>query len=63
MISAAATDKIPEAWKNQLKIGGKIVTPVSSSIHVLEKVKPNKFITKKHFGFSFVPLIKESPEV
>ena len=58
IIAAAAADKIPPAWKEQLKIGGRIVAPVGQSIVMIEKTEQNQFTQKQHFGFSFVPLVK-----
>lgn len=57
IIAAASGDNIPERWKEQVVIGGRIVAPVKSSILVLDKVEKDKFEKKQHFGFSFVPLI------
>ena len=59
IIAAAAAEKIPEEWKTQLKIGGRIVAPVGNSILVLEKISKDKFEQKEYFGFSFVPLISD----
>lgn len=56
---AAAEGAIPEAWKTQLKINGRIVAPVEHSIIVLEKIGSNEFTKKEYFGFSSVPLIEE----
>jgi protein-L-isoaspartate(D-aspartate) O-methyltransferase len=58
IIAAAAAEKLPAAWKDQLKIGGRIVAPVKDSIEVLDKSAKGKFRTKEYFGFSFVPLVK-----
>jgi len=57
IISAASAEDIPLEWKDQLKIGGRIVAPVKDSILVLDKLAKNKFETKEYFGFNFVPLI------
>ncbi|BCX16225.1 MAG: protein-L-isoaspartate O-methyltransferase [Candidatus Parcubacteria bacterium] len=57
IIAAAASDEIPQKWKEQLKIGGKIVAPIKNSIVVLEKINKKDFEEKEFFGFSFVPLI------
>lgn len=57
IIAAAAAEKIPEAWKEQLKIGGRIVAPVNSSIIVVDKTGADEFEQRQYFGFSFVPLI------
>ncbi len=57
LVSAAVQEEIPKAWKEQLKVGGRIVTPVGSSIFVLEKQSEDKFKEEEHPGFAFVPLI------
>jgi len=56
--SAMAQDKIPAAWKNQLKIGGRIVAPVNSSIFLFIKKSDKDFDKKEFPGFAFVPLIE-----
>lgn len=58
IIAAASGADIPQEWKDQLAIGGKIVAPVEHSIVVTEKISKDQFRTHEHFGFSFVPLIK-----
>ncbi|MEK9194484.1 MAG: protein-L-isoaspartate O-methyltransferase [Patescibacteria group bacterium] len=60
IIAAAAGKEIPIAWKEQLKIGGRIVAPVGESIILLTKESQDKFIQKQYFGFSFVPLVINS---
>ncbi len=57
IIAAASAGRIPRAWKSQLKIGGRIVAPVSSSIIMLHKIDQDHFEKKEYFGFAFVPLI------
>jgi len=57
IVAAAAATSIPAAWKEQLKVGGKIVAPINESIYVLERKSQDEFEEKRHFGFSFVPLI------
>lgn len=59
IISAAASDEIPSAWLEQLKIGGKIIAPIKNSIVVVEKKSKDNYDKKEYFGFSFVPLIKD----
>ncbi len=59
IIAAATADSIPQAWKDQLKIGGRIVAPIKESIVVLEKKGAMEFEEKSYFGFRFVPLIKD----
>jgi len=56
---AASQGEVPAAWKKQLKIGGRIVAPVENSVIVIDKTAKNKYEKREHFGFSFVPLIKD----
>lgn len=60
IIAAASAENVPVAWREQLKIGGRIVAPVRHSIIVLDKISPTEFKQKEYFGFSFVPLVKDS---
>ena len=57
IISAASGQDLPEAWKEQLKIGGRIVAPIKNSIHLFVKKEENKFEENIYPGFAFVPLI------
>jgi protein-L-isoaspartate(D-aspartate) O-methyltransferase len=59
IVSAAAGDEVPQIWKDELRVGGRMVIPVKDSIQVLEKISPSEFETHEYFGFSFVPLIKD----
>lgn len=59
IIAAASAREIPQAWKEQLKIGGRLVAPVGESIVLLVKESQDKFVKKQYFGFSFVPLVEE----
>lgn len=54
---ASAADDIPQAWKDQLKIGGRIVAPVKNSIVALDKTGKNDFLKRDFLGYSFVPLV------
>jgi len=58
LCSAEVKEKIPKSWKEQLKIGGRIVTPIKSSIWLFEKKSQNNFEKTEYPGFSFVPLIE-----
>jgi len=58
IIAAAAAGEIPSAWKEELKIGGRLVMPLGNSVIVLDKISQNEFEQKEFFGFNFVPLIK-----
>lgn len=59
LCSASVRGKIPSIWKDQLKTGGRIVTPIDSSIWLLIKNPQtgDKFEEIEFPGFSFVPLI------
>lgn len=59
IIAAAAAESIPKAWKNQLKIGGRLVAPVKNSIVVIDKISETEFKEEAHFGFRFVPLVTD----
>lgn len=56
---AAAFKKIPGAWMAQLKIGGRIVSPVDRSVIIIDKLSENKFSQTEYHGFVFVPLINK----
>jgi len=59
ILASASAREIPQAWKEQLKIGGRIVTPVGSSIWLLIKKSEKEFEEIEYPGFAFVPLITE----
>lgn len=59
ILASATTAKLPEAWKKQLKIGGKIVVPIGNSIWLFIKKDQNEFEEKEYPGFVFVPLISK----
>jgi len=56
LVSAAAR-KVPSAWKEQLKIKGRIVCPIESSILTIIKKSERDFEQTEHPGFAFVPLV------
>jgi protein-L-isoaspartate(D-aspartate) O-methyltransferase len=59
ILVSAASSQILQAWKEQLKIAGRIVAPVGSSIWLLIKKSEKKFIEEEYPGFAFVPLISQ----
>ena len=59
ILCSAEAKEIPQAWKDQLKIGGRIVTPIGSSIWLFIKKSPEKFEEKEYPGFVFVPLVSK----
>ena len=60
IIAAAAAEKVPEIWKEQLKINGRLVTPINGGIWLFVKKDKNQFEEKEYPGFSFVPLITKN---
>ena len=57
IIAAAAGRNLPQAWLEQLKIGGCLVAPVGHEIILVERQAQDKFKEERHWGFSFVPLV------
>jgi protein-L-isoaspartate(D-aspartate) O-methyltransferase len=56
--AAALGNNVPQEWKDQLKIGGKIVVPVKDSIWLFVKKSEDDFETTEYPGFVFVPFVK-----
>ena len=59
ILCSAEAREIPLAWKDQLKIGGRIVTPIGSSIWLFIKKSSQQFEEKEYPGFVFVPLVSK----
>jgi len=61
ILVSAAAEAVSLSWKEQLKIGGRIVTPIGSSIWLFAKNPPaggeKEFEQIEYPGFAFVPLI------
>ena len=51
--------EIPPEWKDQLKIGGRIVTPIDSSIWLFVKKSETEFEKTEYPGFVFVPFVEK----
>lgn len=58
LASAAIQGEVPLAWKEQLKVNGRIVAPIGSSIWLFVKKAENEFSSTEYPGFAFVPLIE-----
>lgn len=58
--SAAAQRKIPSAWREQLKVTGRIAAPIDDSIWLFVKKSDKKFESTEYPGFSFVPLVDKT---
>ncbi len=59
IISAATTDCIPVAWREQLRVGGRIVAPVEDTIEVHDKLSSSEYNIRVYHGFRFVPLVTD----
>lgn len=59
ILASASSSSIPIAWKEQIKVGGKIVAPVGSSIWTILKKSETEFEEIEYPGFVFVPLIQK----
>lgn len=59
ILCSAEAKEIPQTWKNQLKIGGRIVMPIGSSIWLFIKKSYGRFGRREYPGFVFVPLVSE----
>lgn len=59
IIAAASAQEIPVAWREQLKVNGKMVLPIKNSIWLITKKPADKFSEKEFPGFAFVPLISD----
>jgi len=59
ILAGASAKELPRAWKEQLKIGGRIVAPVGWSVWLFIKKNEDEFEEKEYPGFSFVPLVGE----
>lgn len=57
IIAAATAEQIPAAWREGLKVGGRIVAPVGESVVVIEKTGADEFEEARYYGFHFVPLV------
>ena len=62
ILASASAEELPKAWKEQLKINGRMVTPIGNSIWLFIKNSAQEgfvFEEIEHPGFVFVPLVEE----
>ncbi|OGB74754.1 protein-L-isoaspartate O-methyltransferase [candidate division Kazan bacterium RIFCSPHIGHO2_01_FULL_49_10] len=57
IIAGASAKGIPESWKRQLGVGGRLVMPVGTDVVQLRKISKDKFVKRTYSGFIFVPLV------
>jgi len=59
ILCSAEAQEVSQVWKDQLKTGGRIVTPIGSSIWLFIKKSSEQFEKKEYPGFVFVPLVSK----
>ncbi|MEA3453185.1 MAG: protein-L-isoaspartate O-methyltransferase [Patescibacteria group bacterium] len=57
ILCSAEAKTLPQEWKEQLKVGGRIVVPIGNAICVFTKESEEEFKKEEFPGFVFVPLI------
>lgn len=57
ILVSAAAEELPYELIKQLKIGGKLVIPIQSSVFEIVKKEGGEIDVHEHYGFAFVPLI------
>jgi protein-L-isoaspartate(D-aspartate) O-methyltransferase len=63
ILVSASSEEIPEAYKKQLAVGGKMVIPIYNSLAYVEKRAEDDFYIERFPGFVFVPLIENSASI
>ncbi|NTV55154.1 MAG: protein-L-isoaspartate O-methyltransferase [Candidatus Moranbacteria bacterium] len=63
ILVSASSEEIPEAYKKQLAVGGKMVIPIYNSLAYIEKRGEDDFYIERFPGFVFVPLIENSSSI
>ena len=62
IIAAASGKEMPKEWLKELKIGGRLVSPIKNSIWLYIKKSVTEFEKQEFPGFIFVPLISDNNE-
>ena len=57
ILVSAAAEKLPGVLLDQLKVSGRMVVPIGSSIHVIDKIDTTTIQDTEYPGFLFVPLL------
>lgn len=60
ILTSAEAKEVSKEWRDQLKIGGRIVTPIGNSIWLFQKKSEKDFESTEYPGFVFVPLVSKS---
>lgn len=56
IVSSVAMKEVPPIWKEEVRIGGRIVVPIGERIVVLDKTGADTFSRRQYFGFEFSPI-------
>jgi protein-L-isoaspartate(D-aspartate) O-methyltransferase len=59
ILVSATAKKCYQSWKEQLKVGGRIVVPIGDSIWLFIKKSEREFEEFEYPGFVFVPLVEK----
>ncbi|MFA5387014.1 MAG: protein-L-isoaspartate O-methyltransferase [Candidatus Paceibacterota bacterium] len=63
IFSTSSVKELPKEWKEQLKIGGTIVSPIGNSIWQFFKAREDKFEEKEYPNFSFSPIFTQQQQL
>jgi len=56
IISAAEVSEVPAAWKEQIQVGGTIVTPLNGHLLKIDRISKDQFREHKYPHFEFVKM-------
>ncbi len=59
IVVAATIEEAPPVWRQQLKVGGKMIYPSQRSLFEEIKISANEFKLIKYPGFVFVPFVRD----
>lgn len=57
ILASASAAELPQVWKDQLKINGRIIAPINNSIWLFVKHSVSNISSGEFPGFVFVPLL------
>ena len=63
ILVSASAEEIPETYKKQMAIGGKMVMPIYNALAYVEKRAEDDFYIERFPGFLFVPLVEKSATI
>ena len=57
IVAAAEVRAVPEAWRTQLKTGGRFLYPEAGALVYEKKNTDGAFVARSYPGFAFVPFV------